>query len=60
METTAPGEGPSKKVRDTGYFWIDFSASGKTQDGQKVVCRGKVGSDKGDAGYKETAKVCIV
>lgn len=55
----APGEGPSKEDRDTGFFWIDYRASGKTQDGKEVVCRGKVGSDKGDCGYKETGKVCL-
>ena len=26
-------------------------------DGKEAVCRGKIGSDKGDCGYKETAKV---
>ncbi|CAM9235192.1 unnamed protein product [Ectocarpus sp. 4 AP-2014] len=53
----APGEGPSKEVRDSGFFWIDFLASGRSEDGKDVVCRGKVGSDKGDCGYKETAKM---
>lgn len=55
----APGEGPSKEERDTGFFWIDYHASGKTNEGKEVVCRGKVGSDKGDCGYKETGKVQI-
>eukprot|EP00752_Nemacystus_decipiens_P006893 g6191.t1 len=53
----APGEGPSKEVRDNGFFWIDYHASGKTQEGKEVVCHGKVGSDKGDPGYKETGKM---
>lgn len=44
-------------MRDNGYFWINFLASGRSEDGKEVVCRGKVGSDKGDCGYKETAKV---
>lgn len=44
-------------MRDTGFFWIDYYASGTNQEGKEVVCRGKVGSDKGDPGYKETAKV---
>lgn len=52
----APGEGPSKEVRDTGFFWINYVARGDV-DGKEVVCRGKVGSDKGDFGYSETAKV---
>lgn len=55
---TAPGEGPSKETRDNGFFWIDFFAKGQLSDGKEVVCRGTVGSDKGDPGYKETAKVC--
>ena len=57
QQSEAPGEGPSKEDRDNGFFWIDYLASGKTQQGEEVVCRGKVGSDKGDCGYKETGKV---
>lgn len=56
LTITAPGEGPSKEVRDNGYFWINYFAKGTSADGTEVVCRGKVGSDKGDSGYKETAK----
>ncbi|CAM9970325.1 unnamed protein product [Scytosiphon promiscuus] len=53
----APGEGPSKELRDTGFFWIDYFAKGQSTDGKEIVCRGTVGSDKGDCGYKETAKM---
>lgn len=52
----APGEGPSKETRDNGFFWIDYIAKANVE-GKEVACRGKVGSDKGDCGYKETAKV---
>lgn len=52
----APGEGPSKETRDNGFFWIDYIAKANV-DGKEIACRGKVGSDKGDCGYKETAKV---
>ncbi|CAN0164556.1 unnamed protein product [Ascophyllum nodosum] len=52
----APGEGPSKEVRDSGFFWIDFIA--KARAGEKdIICRAKIGSDKGDPGHKETAKM---
>ena len=40
------------------FFWIDFIA--KARAGEKdIICRAKIGSDKGDPGYKETAKVCL-
>ncbi|CAM9412960.1 unnamed protein product [Discosporangium mesarthrocarpum] len=52
----APGQGPSKKARDEGYFWNNWVAkAGSGAD--EVVIRGVVGSDKGDPGYKETAKM---
>lgn len=44
---------------DNGFFWIDFIAKARA-NGKDVVCRAKIGSDKGDPGYKETAKVCGV
>jgi len=52
----APGKGPSKEVMEKGYFWIDVFAKARA-DGKDVVCRAKIGSNKGDPGYMETAKV---
>ncbi|CAM9415860.1 unnamed protein product [Choristocarpus tenellus] len=50
------GQGPSKETRDSGYFWVDFIAkAGSGAD--SLVVKGVVGSDKGDSGYKETAKM---
>ena len=54
----APGEGPSIELMNSSYFWIDFIAKARVE-GKDVVCRAKIGSDKGDGGYKETAKVCV-
>lgn len=53
-----PGQGPSKKERDNGFFWVDFFAKAKV-NGKEITTRGRVGSDKGDPGYKATAKVSV-
>lgn len=54
-----PDEGPSKEIVDNGFFWIDVIAKVRVW-GTDVVCRAKIGSDKGDPAYNETVKVCGV
>ncbi len=57
----APGEGPSKRAREAGYF--DLRLRGETRDGK--VLRAQVTGDR-DPGYGSTAKmlgesaVCLV
>jgi short subunit dehydrogenase-like uncharacterized protein len=46
----APGEGPSERTRERGYFRIDTHA--RTSGGARYVCR--IAAD-GDPGYKATA-----
>jgi short subunit dehydrogenase-like uncharacterized protein len=46
----APGEGPSEKARETGFFRIDVHAT--TSTGAKLVCEIQA---SGDPGYKATA-----
>ena len=46
----APGEGPSEKTRETGFFKIEIHA--RTVSGSRWVCRVAA---KGDPGYKATA-----
>jgi short subunit dehydrogenase-like uncharacterized protein len=48
----APGEGPSKQIREAGYF--DLRLRGETRDGQ--VLRARVTGDR-DPGYGSTAKM---
>jgi short subunit dehydrogenase-like uncharacterized protein len=48
-----PGEGPSREIRESSYFWVNLI--GKGENG--VIVHGRVGSDKGDAGYQETSKM---
>lgn len=45
-----PGEGPSEKTREKGYFDIDIHA--QTSSGARIVCEIRA---KGDPGYKATA-----
>jgi short subunit dehydrogenase-like uncharacterized protein len=45
-----PGEGPSEKAREKGFFNIDVHAL--TSEGGEVVCRIRA---PGDPGYKATA-----
>jgi short subunit dehydrogenase-like uncharacterized protein len=45
-----PGEGPSEKARENGFFKIDVHA--KTPAGERYVCHVNA---KGDPGYKATA-----
>lgn len=45
-----PGEGPSEKARDSGFFKIDVHA--KTSSGAHLVCKIEA---PGDPGYKATA-----
>ncbi|KAG5190508.1 hypothetical protein JKP88DRAFT_298840 [Tribonema minus] len=47
------GDGPTQEQRDSGFFWVNLE--GKGADGTRVA--GVVGSDHGDCGYKETAKM---
>jgi short subunit dehydrogenase-like uncharacterized protein len=46
----SPGEGPSKKQRDAGFFRIEIHA--RTSSGARYVCRVAA---QGDPGYKATA-----
>ncbi|KFG41346.1 saccharopine dehydrogenase domain-containing protein, partial [Toxoplasma gondii p89] len=52
-----PGEGPSQKVLDSGFF--EMRAVGRTQSksGQNFRVSVTVGSKLGDPGYRETAKM---
>lgn len=52
-----PGQGPSRAVRDAGYFWVKLRGQISDQEGECHHVVVKVGSDKGDGGYKETAKM---
>lgn len=45
-----PGEGPSEKTRERGFFNIDIHA--KTSSGKRLRCEIRV---QGDPGYKATA-----
>jgi len=46
----SPGEGPSKKQRDAGFFRIEIHA--RTSSGARYLCRVAA---QGDPGYKATA-----
>ncbi|HEX8206302.1 MAG TPA: saccharopine dehydrogenase NADP-binding domain-containing protein [Solirubrobacteraceae bacterium] len=46
----SPGEGPSEKARENGFFKIDIHT--KTPSGERYVCHVNA---KGDPGYKATA-----
>jgi short subunit dehydrogenase-like uncharacterized protein len=48
----APGEGPSKKARETGFF--DIALVGVGENGARVTGRVK---SQGDPGYKATARM---
>jgi len=52
----APGEGPSKEVRDAGYFVIRLLGETDGEGGAPVRLTGRV-EGKSDPGYGETAKM---
>lgn len=53
-----PGEGPSKWVRETGYFKGFTVAVGETAAQPVVIARIDSGTT-GDPGYKSTAQMCV-
>lgn len=52
-----PGEGPSVEARKKGNFWIRLVGRTTDKSGQSHTIMATVGSDKGDPGYTETAKM---
>eukprot|EP01068_Selenidium_serpulae_P015688 Selendium_serpulae@DN6233_c1_g1_i1.p1 len=52
-----PGEGPSRELRDSGYFWMKCRGEVRDANGALHPILVRVGSDQGDGGYKETAKM---
>jgi len=52
----APGEGPSREERESGYFNHHLFGAAETEDGAQVFLRGKV-VGVNDPGYGETAKM---
>ncbi|KEP62711.1 UNVERIFIED_CONTAM: saccharopine dehydrogenase domain-containing protein [Hammondia hammondi] len=52
-----PGEGPSQKVLDSGFFEMRAVGRTRAKSGQTFRVSVTVGSKLGDPGYRETAKM---
>ncbi len=52
----APGEGPSKKARDKGFFVVRLVAETESDGGAPLRIKGRV-EGKSDPGYGETSKM---
>ncbi len=51
-----PGEGPSKELRERGFFDVELMGKGTSKDGAPFTVRGRVAA-KGDPGYAATARM---
>ena len=51
-----PGEGPSEKIQQKGFFTMKFWGKGKAEDGSLKVITGGLDAMQGDPGYFQTAK----
>ena len=60
------GDGPSKEIREKGFFQMGFWGRGTDNQGQTRIVKGNIDAFNGDPGYKQTAKMscetalCIV
>ncbi|PFH37013.1 saccharopine dehydrogenase domain-containing protein [Besnoitia besnoiti] len=52
-----PGEGPSRKTLESGYFEMRAVGRTRTASGKRLRCSVTIGSKLGDPGYHETAKM---